>query len=279
MSVRVIIVGPAGQMGRALVQVGASRQDVTLVAGVGPAGRDYIGRDLGQVGRLGYDLNAPVVADLQDVIAGADAVVDFSTREAGVDVAKVAAAHKKVYVCGTTGFDAAQMAVLDEVAKAVPVVNGNTSKMVHLTLRLAEVAAEVLGQQADIEILDFHDRWKLDAPSGTANVWAESLAKIQGFDAQQAPVYGRSGVDPRREGTIGMHSVRAGNIPSSHTVFLGGIGERIEVTHHAYNFDCFAAGALDAAVYLQGKPAGWYSLRQVFGIRSALKGLVLASAG
>ena len=107
-----------------------------------------------------------------------------------------------------------------------------------------------------------HDQWKKDAPSGTSKEMGEIMAHALGKELSNIAVYGREGESPREPGTIGYHSLRAGNIPSSHTVFFGGMGERLEITHHSYNWECFARGA----AYLDGKAPGFYSIKDVLGL-------------
>ena len=120
--------------------------------------------------------------------------------------------------------------------------------------------------EIDIEILEMHDQWKKDAPSGTSKEMGEIMAHALGKELSNIAVYGREGESPREPGTIGYHSLRAGNIPSSHTVFFGGMGERLEITHHSYNWECFARGACDCAAYLDGKAPGFYSIKDVLGL-------------
>ncbi len=180
-------------------------------------------------------------------------------------VVKSAVAHRKALVCGTTGFTKEAFKQFQEAAKVIPIVYApNTSKMVNLLNILVEFATEKLGDDADIEVLDMHDRWKKDSPSGTARKLGQRLAELKGVQLNEAAVYGREGLSPRKPGTIGFHSIRAGDIASSHTIYFGGLGERLELTHHAYNMDCFARGACDCAIFLNGKAPGLYNARDAF---------------
>ena len=111
-----------------------------------------------------------------------------------------------------------------------------------------------------------HDQWKKDAPSGTSKEMGEIMAHALGKELSDIAVYGREGAAPREPGTIGYHSLRAGNIPSSHTVFFGGMGERLEITHHSYNWECFARGACDCAAFLADKEPGFYTIRDVLNL-------------
>ena len=132
--------------------------------------------------------------------------------------------------------------------------------------RMAEQGAQLLGDVADIRVFEAHHTKKKDAPSGTSKEMGEIMAHALGKELSDIAVYGREGESPREPGTIGYHSLRAGNIPSSHTVYFGGMGERLEITHHSYNWECFARGACDCAAYLEGKGPGFYSIKDVLGI-------------
>ena len=264
---KLIVVGPRGKMGKLITQIAAEREDVELVAGVAPAGRDYIGKDLGQAAMTGSELGVPVVDDLSAVIDGCDVIIDFSTKEMAMDVLSLALTHKKGLVCGTTGFSADEMQRFKDAGREIPMLYAaNTSKLVNVMNKLLEITATVIGEAADIEILEMHDQWKKDAPSGTSREMGEIMAHAMGKELSDIAVYGRHGVSPREKGTIGYHSLRAGNIPSSHTVYFGFMGERMEITHHSYNWECFARGACDCAVFLAGKGPGFYTIKDVLNI-------------
>lgn len=264
---KVIVVGPRGKMGKLITQIAAERDDMELTAGIAPKGRDYIGRDLGQVAMTGYNLGVPVVDDLASVIGKCDVIIDFSTKEMAMEVLDLAIDHKKALVCGTTGFSPEEMQRFRDASVQIPVLYAaNTSKLVNVMNKLLETAASAIGQEADIEILEMHDQWKRDAPSGTSKEMGEIIAHTMGRELNDIAVHGREGVSPREKGTIGYHSIRAGNIPSSHTVFFGFMGERLEITHHSYNWECFARGACDCASYVAGKEPGYYTIKDVLNL-------------
>ena len=264
---KVIVVGPRGKMGKLITQIAASRDDMELVAGVAPKGRDYIGKDLGQAALVGYDLGVPVVDDLESVIDQCDVIIDFSTREMAMEVLKMAIAHKKALVCGTTGFSPEEFQKFRDAANEIPMLYAaNTSKLVNIMNKLLEIVTKAVGDEADIEILEMHDQWKKDAPSGTSKEMGEIMAHAMGKELSDIAVYGREGECPRQKGTIGYHSLRAGNIPSSHSVYFGFMGERLEITHHSYNWECFARGACDCAAYLEGKEPGFYTIQDVLNL-------------
>lgn len=264
---KLIIVGPRGKMGKLITKIAAERNDLELIAGVSPKGREYIGKDLGAVAAIGYDLGVPVVDDLESVIEDCDVIIDFSTKEMAMEVVKSAIAHKKALVCGTTGFSSEEFAEFETAAKIIPMLYAaNTSKLVNIMNKLLELVTRTVGNELDIEILEMHDQWKKDAPSGTSKEMGEIMAHALGKELQEIAVFGREGTSPRTPGTIGYHSLRAGNIPSSHTVYFGGMGERLEITHHSYNWECFARGACDCAAYLKDKQPGFYTIKDVLNI-------------
>ncbi|MEF9940818.1 MAG: 4-hydroxy-tetrahydrodipicolinate reductase [Lachnospiraceae bacterium] len=262
-----IVIAPRGKMGKLICQVADESAELTIIAGVAPEGRDYIGRDIGQVAMIGHDTGALVVDNLESIIEQCDVIIDFSTKETSLEVLESAKKHKKALVCGTTGFTPEEYQRFQDAATSIPILYAaNTSKLVNVMNKLLEIATSIIGQETDIEILEMHDQWKKDAPSGTSKEMGEIIAEAMGKELKDIAVYGREGVTPRETGTIGYHSLRAGNIPSSHTVYFGGMGERLEITHHSYNWECFARGACDCATYLKGKPAGFYTIKDVLHI-------------
>lgn len=264
---KVIVIGPRGKMGKLITQVAAAREDMELVAGIAPKGRDYVGTDLGVAALVGRELGVPVVDDLESVIDQCDVIIDFSTRENAMTVLDLAVKHKKGLVCGTTGFSPEEFARFKEAASEIPMLYAaNTSKLVNVMNKLLEIVASTVGDEADIEILEMHDQWKKDAPSGTSKEMGEIMAHAMGKELDDIAVYGRKGECPREKGTIGYHSLRAGNIPSSHSVYFGFMGERLEITHHSYNWECFARGACDCAAYLADKGPGFYTIKDVLGL-------------
>lgn len=264
---KVIVIGPRGKMGRLITAAAAARDDMELTAGIAPKGRSYIGQDLGSVAMTGSELGIPVTDDLENVIDQCDVIIDFSTKETSMDVLDLAVVHKKALVCGTTGFTPAEMQRFQDASKEIPMLYAaNTSKLVNIMNKLLELVTSTLKDEIDIEILEMHDQWKKDAPSGTSKEMGEIMAHALGKDLDDIAVYGREGASPRKPGTIGYHSLRAGNIPSSHTVFFGGMGERLEITHHSYNWECFARGACDCAAFLEGKEPGFYTIKDVLNL-------------
>ena len=207
---KVIVIGPRGKMGKLITQVAASRDDMELVAGIAPKGRDYIGMDLGTVAMTGSELGVPVTDDLAGVIDSCDVIIDFSTKEMAMEVLDLAIAHKKALVCGSTGFSAEEMKRFEDAGKQIPMLYAaNTSKLVNIMNKLLELVTTTLKDEIDIEILEMHDQWKKDAPSGTSKEMGEIMAHALGKELSNIAVYGREGESPREPGTIGYHSLRA----------------------------------------------------------------------
>ena len=157
---KVIVTGPRGKMGKLITQAAAARDDLELIAGVAPAGRDYIGEDLGTVAMVGRALGVPVVDDLKSVIDKCDVIIDFSTREMAMTVLDLAVAHKKALVCGTTGFSEEEMSKFTDSAAHIPMLYAaNTSRLVNIMNKLLELVTSAAGNSLDIEILEMHDQW------------------------------------------------------------------------------------------------------------------------
>ncbi len=247
---KVIVTAPKGKMGKLIIRVAVDRDKIDVSAALGPKGRDYIGQDAGLVSGLGYKINAPVVDDLETVIENCDAVIDFSTVDLSMETLRIAVKHKKPLICGTTGFSGEQLREIAAAAKEIPILKAsNTSFVVSLMKDLIATAAKGLLGKADIDIIEMHDRNKKDAPSGTAIEMAEAMAKAIGSE---------NDLD-----FVDFHSIRSGDISSSHTVVFGCLGERLEITHHAHDWDCFARGAVDAAFFMNGKAPGFYTMQDV----------------
>ena len=160
---KVIVTAPRGKMGKLITQVAASRDDMELVAGIGPKGRDYIGTDLGTVAMVGKELHVPVVDDLESVIDKCDVIIDFSTKEMAMEVLDLAIRHKKGLVCGSTGFSDEEMKRFEDAASSIPMLYAaNTSKLVNVMNKVLEFITKTVGEELDIEILEMHDQWKKD---------------------------------------------------------------------------------------------------------------------
>ncbi|WFD12373.1 4-hydroxy-tetrahydrodipicolinate reductase [Tepidibacter hydrothermalis] len=257
-----VIIGPKGKMGKLITKFAYESEKINIVGAVAPKGRDYIGEDIGSVCNLGKNIEAIVYDDLNDIIQKCDVIVDYTSPEVSMEVLKTAAKHNKSVVCGTTGFSKEQFDTIKDFSNDTPILYAaNTSRLVNLMYKILDMVTKSVGDEADIEILEMHDRLKKDAPSGTAKEMGSVIANSLNKELSDLAEYGRCG--ERKEGSIGYHSIRSGDISSSHTVMFGLMGERLEITHHAYNWDCFAKGACKCITYLYGKEAGLYSVEDI----------------
>lgn len=263
------ILGGAGRMGQMIAREILSGQykDAELAASIDHKQSWAIGKDVG--GILGLDAcGVCVMTDKQTAFRDSDVLIDFTTPEATLEHAKLALDHGKALVIGTTGLGTAEQAAIDEAAKKAPVLQAaNMSLGVNLLLSLVEKTASLLGDEFDIEIFEAHHRHKIDAPSGTALALGHAATagrKVKLDDVMVPARHGQTGARP--QGAIGMSVFRGGDVVGDHTVTFAGIGERIELAHRASDRSLFAKGAVRAALWLKGKPAGAYSMRDVLGI-------------
>ncbi len=220
-----------------------------------------------------FDIELVGEVDLGDDLAAhitkAEVVVDFSVHTATLPILECCAAHAKAAVVGTTGHSETEKTGIAAFAQKIPIVLApNFSVGVNTLFWLTRKAAEILGPEFDLEIVEMHHRHKKDAPSGTAKALADILAEVRGLDLKDAARHGRVGITGERAKTeIGIHAVRGGDIVGTHTVIFAGNGERLELTHHATSRDTFAHGALRAARWVAGKPPGLYSMLDVLGLK------------
>lgn len=261
------IVGCAGRMGRVLVKTVAETEGCELAGGSEAPGSDALGQDLGVLAGLG-GLGLKVVSDPIEVFAAAHAVIDFTTPEASVHNAELAAQGQVAYVVGTTGLTPEQQGAMERAANHTPVVQAaNMSLGVNVLLALVERAAAMLDADYDIEVLEMHHRWKVDAPSGTALALGRAAAAGRGVSLDEVARRGRDGMTgPRRRGDIGFAALRGGDVTGDHTVVFAADGERVEISHKAASREIYARGAVKAALWARGKPSGLYSMKDVLGL-------------
>lgn len=261
---RIAIAGVGGRMGQALVQAVADHPGAKLGAGSESPGSVLVGLPLS-----GGEGQVKVVADLAGALDDFDVLIDFTKPEATVVHAALCRDHGKRFVVGTTGLTPEQEAALRSTAETVPVVYApNMSIGVNLLFRLVELAADVLGDSVDIEIVEAHHRLKVDAPSGTALRLGRIVADTLGRDLETDAIYGRQGrTGVRNRRTIGFSTIRAGDIVGDHTVLFAAEGERVEITHRAGSRMTFASGAVRAAVWLHDQSPGLYDMQDVLGLR------------
>ena len=267
MSVQIALAGVSGRMGRALLESVAADADCVLHAAIDRPGSPLAGQDAGAA--WGAASGVRVTDQPSTALQGAQALIDFTRPEATFAYLEACAVAGVPLVIGTTGFDEAGKARIAAAARQIPIVFApNMSVGVNLLMKLAELAAQVLEEGYDIEIVEAHHRQKVDAPSGTALGLGQAIAGAINRDLARCAVYGREGVTGERDPkTIGFATVRGGDIVGDHTVLFAGIGERVELTHKASSRATFAQGALRAAKWLQGRAPGLYDMRDVLNLK------------
>ncbi|MET0027066.1 MAG: 4-hydroxy-tetrahydrodipicolinate reductase [Candidatus Thiodiazotropha sp.] len=265
---RVAVVGAGGRMGRSLVQAVHETAGLTLGAATERPASSLLGADAGELAGVGK-LGVTLVEDLAQVAGDFDVVIDFTSPQATLQHLEVCRANGKSLVIGTTGLDASQKDILKSAAEQITIVFApNMSVGVNLCFKLLETAARVLGDEADIEIIEAHHRHKVDAPSGTALRMGEVVAETLGRDLKDCAVYGREGhTGPRDRATIGFETIRAGDVVGEHSVWFAMDGERIEIAHKATSRMNFARGAVRAAAWVVGRDAGLFDMQDVLGLR------------
>jgi 4-hydroxy-tetrahydrodipicolinate reductase len=265
---RIAITGAAGRMGRHLVQAAHAADGCSITAALEHPGNNLLGSDAGELAGIGR-IDVSLVDSIDKLADRFDTLIDFTRPEASLANLEFCAAHGKQHVIGTTGFSDEQRARIHAAAARTGIVFApNMSVGVNLCFKLLDIAARVLGNEVDIEIIEAHHRHKVDAPSGTAVRMGEVVANALGRDLKTCAVYGREGITGERDrGTIGFETIRAGDIVGDHTVLFADIGERVEITHKASSRMTFANGAVRAALWLQGRPHGLYDMQDVLGLR------------
>jgi 4-hydroxy-tetrahydrodipicolinate reductase len=264
----IVVAGATGRIGQALIRAIAADDSLQLVGAVERHDHPDLAKDVGLLA-AGRILGVNLENDIRNVVLGAKAIIDFTAPEASLWHAEIAARYETPLVVGTTGLDEKQRARLATAAERTAIVLApNMSLGVNLLFYLARRAAEVIGADSDIEIVETHHRHKVDAPSGTALKLAEIVGTALGYEAPTEYYdQGRSGaVGPRAGGHIGLHAVRGGEV-GRHELHFFGLGEELCLTHNALSRDNFVRGAIRAARWLQGKQPGLYDMGDVLGLR------------
>lgn len=265
---RVAVIGAAGRMGKTLIEAISQAEGAVLAAAIERPESSLIGADAGElagVGRLGI----LVSGDLQGVLDQFDVLIDFTHPSTTLINLALCREAGKAMVIGTTGFTDAQKGLISEAAREIPIVFApNFSVGVNLCLKLLDMAARVMGEEADIEVIEAHHRHKVDAPSGTALRMGEVVADALGRKLGDVAVYGREGQTGARDPkTIGFATVRAGDVVGDHTVLFATEGERVEITHKASSRMTFAKGAVRSALWLAGRNPGLFDMQDVLSLR------------
>lgn len=265
---RIAITGAAGRMGRALIEATQQTAGLQLSVALERPGSSVIGADAGEL--AGFGKNGVVISDdLAKLTDQFDVLIDFTRPEVTSQNLAVCREANKRIVIGTTGFSDAQKQDIQTASQSIGVVFApNMSVGVNLCLKLLDMAARVMGDYTDIEIIEAHHRHKVDAPSGTALRMGEVVAAALGRDLKDCAVYGREGQTGERDRkTIGFETIRAGDIVGEHTVMFADIGERVEITHKASSRMTFANGAVRAAAWLMQHSNGLFDMQDVLGLR------------
>lgn len=264
----IAVTGAAGRMGRNLIQACFENSNCQLGAAIEHESSPYIGRDAGEMAGVGK-LNKSIVPQLSDVADDFHTLIDFTRPEVTLKNLAFCVANGKNIVIGTTGFSDAEKQQIQKASESIGVVFApNMSVGVNLCFKLLDLAARVLGDEVDIEVIEAHHRHKVDAPSGTALRMGEVIADALDRNLDECAVYGREGVTGERDRkTIGFETIRAGDIVGDHTVMFAGIGERVEITHKASSRMTFANGAIRASIWLEDKNSGLYDMQDVLDLR------------
>ena len=264
---RIAVVGVTGRMGVVLCKAAAQADNASLAVAATRPCSNAVGKDAGELAGIGA-LGVKIVDDLAAVVDQFDVLIDFTRPDASMEFIEQCRQAGKKIVIGTTGYSDAQKAVIAEAAKDVAIVLApNMSVGVNLALNLLALAAKVMGDYTDIEVIEAHHRHKVDAPSGTALRMGEVIAGALGRDLKDCAIYGREGITGERDRkTIGFSTIRAGDIVGDHTVMFADEGERLEITHKATSRMTFANGAVRAALWLKDKPNGLYDMQDVLGL-------------
>lgn len=264
---RIAITGAAGRMGRALIEA-VQKSEATLAIAIERPGSSAIALDAGELAGLGKN-GVMIGDDVKAVVSEFDVLIDFTRPDVSAANLAICRAAGKKMVIGTTGFSDQQKKAIHAASADVGIVFApNMSVGVNLCFKLLDIAARVMGEYSDIEVIEAHHRHKVDAPSGTALRMGEVVAEALGRDLKDCAVYGREGQTGERDRkTIGFETIRAGDIVGDHTVMFADIGERVEITHKASSRMTFANGAVRAANWIMQHKTGLFDMQDVLGLR------------
>lgn len=265
---KVAIHGAGGRMGRTLIEAAAQHPEIELTAAIESSNSDLINHDAGHVAGI-RELGIKVSSDLTGLLDKFDVLIDFTRPGPSLAALDLCAANKKKVVIGTTGFsEDEKKKILSAADKTAVVFAPNMSVGVNLCFKLLDVAARVLGDDVDVEIIEAHHRLKVDAPSGTALRMGEVIAAALGRNLQKDAVYSRAGHTGERERkAIGFSTIRGGDIVGEHTVMFAGLGERVEITHKSNSRMTYANGAMRASIWLMQQANGLYDMQDVLELR------------
>jgi 4-hydroxy-tetrahydrodipicolinate reductase len=265
--IRFAIAGAGGRMGRTLIEAVLAADGARLAAALEQPGNPLLGKDAGEL--VGQPCGVRVSDDVETALSQADCLIDFTRPAATLQHLAVCRKRGVHMVIGTTGFTTEQKLAIQDASRDIPIVFApNMAVGVNAVFKLLDVAARILSEGYDIEVIEAHHRHKVDAPSGTALRMGEVVAAALGRELAECAVYGREGHTGERPATqIGFSTVRGGDIVGDHTVLFAGTGERIEITHKSASRMPYALGSLRAARFMRGKAKGLYDMQDVLGLR------------
>ena len=252
-------------MGQRIVTLARAHQGFDVVAALEKTGHPEVGADVGELAGLGR-IGLPIQDRTETEF---DALIDFTLPDGTMHWLEYCVTYGRGMVIGTTGHSSQQLATIEAAAARIPLLKAaNMSVGVNVLLKAVAQVAIALGEAYDIEIVEAHHRFKMDAPSGTAMALRDSILNATGRDAQSDVIYGRSGETGKRPSRqIAVHALRLGDTGGEHDVHFGALGETVTIKHSAHTRDTFAQGALRAAAWLAGKPAGRYDMQDVLGLK------------
>jgi 4-hydroxy-tetrahydrodipicolinate reductase len=264
---RIGVVGCGGRMGRMLIAEIAATEGCTVAGGSEAPGSGYVNQDIGELAGIGR-IGIPIGEAVDKLMRNSDVVLEFTSAAATAEHAALAANLGKAMVIGTTGLSSEQGDVVREASRSIPIVWApNMSLGINVLLAVVEEVARRLGADWDIEVMEMHHRGKVDAPSGTALALGQAAAAGREVVLEQVEQRARDGITgPRRRGDIGFAALRGGDTTGDHHVIFAGAGERLELIHRATTRAIYAKGAVRAARWVVGRPAGLYGLKEVLGL-------------
>ena len=267
---KIAIAGATGRMGKMLIEAVLNYPDAELVGALEHDSCPLIGQDAGAF--LGKKTGVVITSDITQALSGAEYLIDFTRPEGTMAHLAVALKTGSKMIIGTTGLSPEQIDSLKKASTNLAIVFApNMSVGVNVTFKLLEVAAKMLSEGYDIEIIEAHHRHKVDAPSGTALRMGEVIADALGEKLDDVAVYAREGhTGERKAGSIGFATIRGGDVVGDHTVLFAGEGERIEISHKSSSRQSYAQGSLRAVRFLQAQSSGLYDMQDVLGLRKSI---------
>ena len=265
---KVVVTGASGRMGQTLVNLISKSDQLELVGALERPNHEWLGQDIG-LAMGGSKLGVVLSEDPIEVIANAEAVIDFTTPSATIEFSKLAAQARAIHIIGTTGLSKKDLEKIKAASfHSVVVRAGNMSLGVNLLVALTRKVAAALDEEFDVEIIEAHHKHKVDSPSGTALMLGEAAADGRGIRLAETAVKGRDGITgARKKGSIGFSSIRGGDIVGKHDVLFASNGEQLILSHNATDRNIFARGALKAVIWGRDKQPGQYDMMDVLGLK------------